>query len=284
MTPFGLKPGAPGVATLVGMCLLVTGSLGVASSPADSPELDDLYFCRWEGQALGHTVAGSCCFLFGEAGALRVEVLPGSSSEPGPRTTTGEALDHLLFQKGAGYTLVLGEGIQGTTNPWGERWNLLDAGLTPWIRTVARVTASGGVSDEDIGLLGGDADERRPLPRPRFLATGTEQTRSRVYRLELPELTREGAAAIPSGDLTTFRSSQIARSGGRGGDAEILQIRIPGPDQPLVFRSSRKPGQLLVTPPVKFSVDPPDREVFAPLWPLADLLRISGEEKIRELP
>jgi hypothetical protein len=215
----------------------------------------------------------------GPEGALRVEILFPEGRQVHQHRTS-HLLDALLQQKGQGYCLVLGEGADGTFNPWGEPWQRLDTVVARWLIPVARL-----VSGSPVASAGELPPWREVNPATRegglMLSPGRNTSVapvSRTWQAELPALERvfddpaTSSVATPP-VATAFRRENVGRGMGRGGSAEILRLTFsPGSPGSWTLTTSRKPGRLELSVPLRHAIQWPGLEVFAPLWPLAEVL------------
>lgn len=235
---------------------------------------------HWEADFLGNSQPGSACWVAGSGGDLRLEVLLGNPSFSTP--------EDLLAQEGSGFTLILSEGLDGTFNPWLSPWQKLDPGAGTWVQLATRIV-SGQNPFQDSGswlLLAGAG----PLKgvRPRFLQKDAFPSLERAIRVQLPELKQvaDGQAVQPP---KSFRGQNVARASGHGGQDEILTLKhFSEAEKGYSWRltSSRKPGQIQLSNPILSVLPEPGVEVFAPLWPLAQLIDLNLfeiDQKNREL-
>jgi hypothetical protein len=233
-----------------------------------------LFQSHWTGSVLGRTESGALCWVAGPEGALRLEILFGAESS-GIQGSPSHLLEALLQQRGQGYCLVLGEGADGTFNPWGEPWQRLDSAVAHWLVAVARLVADGPDAPSTSLLPWREVTpatrgpEFRRAPGRVSLASPA----SRTWHAELPALKRVTGEPALASDTTTFRSASVQRGLGRGGSAEILRLAFsPGSPGTWTLTTSRKPGRLELSDPHRHAIRVPGLEAFAPLWPLAELL------------
>lgn len=273
------------VALLLLLPLLTTGGFAQAqnpgvpepcpSSPASafldtlSRPSDQLRFLWWEGQVLGQSQPGSACWVRGDDGSVRLEVLPDGRAETGPGP--------LLRQEGQGYTLVLGPEDGGTFNPWGREWRTVAEATASWVRFLTGWLDGGDpaalAEKGRIRLLPDSA--ATVAPRPRCLPLAAAAVRVQLPMLEDPATGRGSAGTDPGGQPGgSFRRAMTGRAAGRGGNQEVLTLRPePGPCPAVwTLTSSRKPGRLRLGPVAVWSTGPLVPEVFLPLWPLGQLL------------
>ncbi len=233
-----------------------------------------LFQSGWTGSVLGRTQSGELCWVMGPEGALRLEIL-FPVVRPGNALTAPNLLNDLLRQRGQGYCLVLGEGADGTFNPWGEPWQRLDTAVGRWLIPVARLV-SGHPEAPAFSLP--PWREVTPATRGREfrLSPGRKisvGSASRTWQAELPALKRVLEEPATSSVATTFRRDSVGRGMGRGGSAEILRLTLScGSPGSWTLTTSRKPGRLELSVPLRHAIQRPGLEVFAPLWPLADVL------------
>ncbi len=250
--------------------LMILMFLVSASSAVEPPE-DHAFLTstNWSASALSHHAGGSVCWLMGDDGSVRVEVLldPEGTGDDGGQAGSdkGVNLEHLMTWTGDGWTLVLGPDGNGTLNGWGKEWDQVPADLS---RVVRLVTASlRKFPNRPVGFS--FAKSVRPtrgnagIPRPGMLGSGaTGEGGEDVWRYQ-----------VASSDAPGFRNRMTARGRGAGGVGEILILRWWRPEgqesYALSVGSSRRPGTLNLDPPSNLTVKTPDPEVFLPLWPLS---------------
>jgi len=246
----------------------------VSVSSAVEPPEDHVFLTstNWSASVLSHHAGGSVCWVMGDDGSVRVEVLldPEGSGDDGDQTGSGTEvnLDHLMTWTGDGWTLVLGPDGNGTLNGWGKEWDQVPADLSQVVRLVTgsmRKFPNGPVDfpfAKSIRPTRGNAG----IPRPGMLGSGaTGEAGEDVWRYQV----------TPS-DAPGFRKRMTARGRGAGGVGEVLILRWRRPEGQegqdgygLSVGSSRRPGTLHLDPPRNLTVKTPDPEVFLPLWPLS---------------
>jgi hypothetical protein len=272
---------APCPATLVLILLFFAIQPAAAGTPATDPE-GALYLVTWRLDWPGGGRQGTACWVAGPDGVLRLEILPGPQE-----AASGSRL--LLDQVGDGYTLVLVGDRDGTFNAWGQEWRPVPAAATGWVGWLCGVLQgeNPAAAARSRGLLSLPVAAEACGPRPRFLDHRGDAENQPAVRLQLPDLAllvAEGEPDEPPAHAAppAFRQRLTRRAAGRGGAQEVLVLT------PLVNRdtwswnltSSRKPGRLRVGPATVWATGPVGLEVFAPLWPLGQLLetgdKISG--------
>ena len=242
------------------------------SEPTDNDQHGQLHLVSWEAQILGRIQPGTACWIAGPHGALRLEIL--SAGDPA-------ALENLLRQEGEGYSLILGSGEAGTFNSWHRQWRKVDSASASWVRLVSGILSGQDSSElvrsDGLRLLT-SLTQRRVGRLP---CHGRSQSKTKI-RVQLPVL--RDLSADPettsrpsvSSAKSPFRQRMSHRGQGRGGPQEILTLVatdfIGQPGWQLT--SSRKPGRILISSPQTWSITSPGVEVFAPLWPLAELVEI----------
>jgi hypothetical protein len=230
----------------------------------------------WLISALGESVQGFLCLVEDEEGNLRAEILINSRSGQG-QVPADSVLPELLQQSGEGYTLILGDNNDGTYNPWRQRWETLDPALGNWIRVLGN-----GIQETFVAIPGARKLEATGSLRAsgrRFGGPSAIEI-GQVHRFQLMSWSESDPRPGSVPEKPNFRKQLVERHSGRGGDGEILQLVLAsnsGTADWLVATSSRKPGRLVLGPPVRYPTGPLDLEVFIPLWPLADLLEIPGK-------
>ncbi len=237
-------------------------------------------FLHWEAEFLGSDQPGSACWVVASGGDLRLEILLGE-----PNFSTPEDLMH---QEGTGFTLVLSEGLDGTFNPWLSPWQKLNPGAGAWIQLATQiVSGQEDFSDDHPWTILAEPGTIN-IPRPRFWTGNRLGSFDQATRVQLPQLDRVAVDEKESLEKS-FRGQNVARAAGHGGQEEILTLRrfqknVRGYAWRLT--SSRKPGQIHLSMPIISSIADPGLEVFAPLWPLGQLIDLNLfeiDKKNREL-
>ncbi len=232
---------------------------------------------NWSAFAYAQHAGGSACWLAGDDGSLRVEVLrdPAADVElpKGSRTGVAPELDPLLTRSGNGWTLVLGPDGSGTLNAWGREWREVPAGLAQMVRLVTAFLQNFPGSPPEFPFASLVGPSRRPgvIPRPEVLGPDpSPAVDPPVWRYQLAPL---ALRVIEGEQMPGFRRKMTARGRGAGGVGEILVFSWSCPagqaGNGLRIGSSRRPGTLHLDPPLNLAVPTPDPEVFLPLWSLS---------------
>lgn len=221
--------------TLAASADLQATAAAAGSAPPPAAELQ-VVVADWRAAALGRAAEGLLCWVSGPGGDLRLDVLAPAPdpAEPAPDAPGGRR-EALLWRRGRGWTLVAGGGADaGLLEPWGREWRPAPAGLAGLARAVA--TAAPG------------------SPRRLVLA-------------EAP--TAEPGA--PTAGAAGLRPALVQRGRGGGGPGERVTVaRTAG--GPVRVRSSRRPGVLEVRPLASLTVAADPAAVYAPWWPLGEVL------------
>jgi len=247
------------------LVFMATGSLAV-EPPADQAFLTST---NWSASAFSHSAGGSVCWIMGDDGSVRVEVLldPEGTGEDSDQGGSGVAvnLESLLTWTGDGWTLVLGPDGTGTLNGWGREWEKVPADLARMVRLITASLQKFPHRPADFSFASSIRQPRRNagIPRPGMLGSDESGEGDPVdWRYQLT-----------SSDNPGFRKKMATRGRGAGGVGEILVLhwwRPAGQEgYALSVGSSRRPGALNLGPPRNLAVDMPDPEVFLPLWPLS---------------
>ncbi|MCK9995828.1 MAG: hypothetical protein KAH56_06070 [Candidatus Krumholzibacteria bacterium] len=247
------------------LSFLISGAL------ADEPPLGQTFLSStsWSASAYSHHADGAVCWLIGDDGSLRIEILrnPNGDEEQSNKSSTGVAVDiePLMTWTGDGWTLVLGPDGSGTLNAWGREWEQVPEGLSQMARLITTALQNFPSRPADLPFASsvGQSSSYGGIPRPGMLdSNATGQDDSDVWRYQLI-----------STDVPGFRRKMTARGRGAGGVGEILVLRWWRPagqeGHGLRISSSRRPGTLNLEPPRNLAVGNPDPEVFLPLWPLS---------------
>ncbi len=247
------------------LSFLVSGVL------ADEPPVGNtlLSSTQWSASAYSQHADGAVCWLIGDDGSLRIEILrdPEGDGEQSNRSRTGAAVDlePLMTWTGDGWTLVLGPDGNGTLNAWGREWEQVPVGLAQMARLVTAALQDYPSRPVDLPFASavGQSPPNEGIPRPRMLdPNATGEAESDVWRYQLTSMDSPG-----------FRGKMTTRGRGAGGVGEILVLRWWRPagqeGYGLRIGSSRRPGTLNLDPPNNLAVGVPDPEVFLPLWPLS---------------
>ena len=231
----------------------------------------------WSASAYSEHVGGAACWLFGEDGSLRVEVLRDPEGIAELPNQVPADLEPLMTWTGNGWTLVLGPEGNGTLNAWGREWSKVPAGLAQVVRMVTSSLQNfpGRPPEFPFAFLVGDSRGTGTIPRPGMLGSKTTSAGDGdVWRYQLAPLVLQEAE---DQDVPGFRRKMTARGRGAGGVGEILVLRWTRPAGHggfgLRIGSSRRPGTLNLDPPSNLAVVAPDPEVFLPLWPLAHFFK-----------
>lgn len=272
--PFFLPLGRAGLAigTLLG--LLVTAGAGADSHTGNSPSNPvPLTAAFWSVSVYGHQEGGTVCWLFGEDGSLRVEMRRALGGNPAAAAQDLPDLEPLFHQMGEGWTVILGPGESGTLNRWGREWRNVPPGLARVVRLVA--SSVGAFPDTPphlpFALDVGGSPRRQGIARPRVLpGSAAVPNRTIARRFQLSPLDLEGDGLEPA---PGFRRKMIARGRGAGGAGEIVILTwlptVDGEGSVLRVHSSRRPGTLVLDYSLTSMPNPPEPEVFLPLWPLS---------------
>lgn len=250
------------------LVLLVSGAL------ADDPPVEHFFLTstNWSASAFSHDAGGSVCWILGDDGSVRVEVLldPGGARDNADKSHPGDAanLEPLMTWTGDGWTLVLGPDGSGTLNAWGKEWDQVPADLSQLVRLVTALLQSFPSRTPDFPFA---TPVRQSLgntgiPRPGMLGSDSSSE-------EDPDVWRY---QLRASDTPGFRKRMTTRGRGSGGVGEILVLRwwrsAGQAGYALDISSSRRPGTLNLDPPSNLAVDTPDPEVFLPLWPLSQFI------------
>ena len=249
----------------------------IASAEAPPEGQSFLTSTFWSASAYSEHAGGAACWLIGDDGSLRVEVLrePEDVAEL-PRPTDAD-LEPLLTWTGNGWTLVLGPDGNGTLNAWGREWQQVPVGLAQVVRVVTASLQSfpGRPPEFPFAFFVGDSQGTGIIPRPKML--GSEPTSTGdpdVWRYQLAPLVLQ---ETEDEDVPGFRRKMTTRGRGAGGVGEILVLKWIRPEGQegfgLRIGSSRRPGTLNLDPPRNLAVAAPEPEVFLPLWPLAHFFK-----------
>ena len=231
----------------------------------------------WSASAFAKHAGGTACWLVGDDGSLRIEVLrdPEGDEKFSTEHRTGIAPDlgSLLTRSGEGWTLVLGPDGNGTLNAWGREWRQVPAGLA---QMVGLVTASLRIypgCPPEFSFASSVGPSRRPgvIPRPEVLGDDVFQAVDEdVWRYQLVPL---ALRVTECENMPSFRRQMATRGRGAGGLGEILMLTWSRPAGQegycLRIGSSRRPGTLRLDPPRDLAVTTPASEAFLPLWPLS---------------
>ena len=253
---------------LLSMTILV---FFLSGPPAVEPTGGHAYLTstKWSASAFSHNAGGSVCWVMGDDGSLRVEVLidPEGAGQDANQVGSGGGVDleSLMTWTGDGWTLVLGPDGNGTLNGWGKEWEMVPADLSRAVRLITASMQEFPIRPGDFSFASSVAQSRgnAVIPRPRMLgADAWGEADTDVWRYQMT-----------SSDTPGFRKKMTARGRGAGGVGEILVLhwrRASGQQgYALSVGSSRRPGTLNLDPPRNLAVDKPDPEVFLPLWPLS---------------
>jgi hypothetical protein len=232
---------------------------------------------NWSASAYAQHEGGSACWLVGDNGSLRVEVLrdPEGSAELStePRTGITPKLEPLLTRSGNGWTLVLGPDGNGTLNAWGREWRQVPEGLAQMVRLVTASLRIYPGRPPEFPFASSVGPSRRPgvIPRPKVLGFDpSPAVDADVWRYQLAPLLLR---VIEDEEEAGFRRKMTTRGRGAGGLGEVLVLNWSRPagqaGYGLRIGSSRRPGTLSLEPPRDLAVTKPDPEVFLPLWPLS---------------
>jgi hypothetical protein len=224
---------------------------------------------NWSASVFSHNAGGSVCWIMGEDGSVRVEVLldpEGTGEDPGQAGSGGDVnLEALMSWTGDGWTLVLGPDGNGTLNGWGKEWEMVPADLSSVVRLITASLQNFPIRPVEFSFASsvGQSRGKAGIPRPGILGSDANgEADADVWRYQLT-----------SSDTPGFRKKMTARGRGAGGMGEILVLhwwQSAGQDgYALAIGSSRRPGTLNLGPPRNLAVDMPDPEVFLPLWPLS---------------
>lgn len=214
--------------------------LAVLAVPVAAADLA-LVVAEWRAGALGREATGLLAWVSGPGEELRLDVLaPGEGAAPAPAADDAGGRDALLWRQGRGWTLVAGSvGERGVLEPWDREWRPAPAGLADLARAVA--TAGPG--------------------HPRRLVVA------------------EAAAAAPDGPpagAPGLREALVRRGRGGGGPGERVSVTATTAG-PVRVRSSRRPGDLVVRPVAALRVAADPEAVYAPWWPLGEVLPGLGD-------
>jgi len=231
----------------------------------------------WSASAYSEHAGGAACWLIGDNGSLRVEVLRDPNGVAERPNQTRVDLEPLLTWTGNGWTLVLGPDGNGTLNAWGREWRQVPVGLAQVVRMVTALLQNfpGRPPEFPFASLVGDSRGTGIIPRPNMLGSGPSSAgEGDVWRYQLAPLFLQ---ETEDQDVPGFRRKMTARGRGAGGVGEILVLRwtrSAGQEGfGLRIGSSRRPGTLILDPPGNLAVAAPDPEVFLPLWPLAHFFK-----------
>ncbi|MBK8166251.1 MAG: hypothetical protein IPK64_09860 [bacterium] len=197
-----------------------------------------LVVAEWRAGALGREAAGLLAWVAGPTQELRLDVLaPGEGGGLPPAGEAADRCDALLWRQGRGWTFVAGAaGEPGLLEPWDREWRPAPAGLADLARAVAAA---------------------RPGQRGRLVVA--EAVGSTAEAGMTP-------TAVPG-----LRRGLVRRGRGGGGPGE--RVSVDATTAGLVqIRSSRRPGALVVHPVVSLRVAADPASVFAPWWPLGEVL------------
>lgn len=259
---------------LVLLFLLTSVAAGPAATAAADPppetEQASLLAAPWTISVLSYRLTGTSCWLADTEGFVRLEIRQDSTTNSAPAAVD---LSPLLDQQGEGWTLVLGRDREGTFNRWGREWRRLPPSLYLAVQAILA-----DLTDSPVGTPATESDVSHPAWQSR-----RPGAKDRGRRLELPPLVlnEEERVAPESADLG-FRRRFSARGRGRGGNGEVLSLVWTETDRRgesspgrLEVRSTRRPGVLRIQPPTGLAgVEYLDPEVFAPLWPLRELITL----------
>ena len=237
---------------------------------------------NWSASAFAQHASGTACWIAGDDGSLRIEVLRDAEGDAElatePWTGIAPDLEPLMTRSGDGWTLVLGPNGNGTLNAWGKEWRQVPAGLA---QMAGLVTSSLRIYPDhppEFSFASSVGPTRRPgvIPRPEILGFAAfPAVDDDVWRYQLAPLALRMAEGTK---IPGFRRKMTARGRGAGGLGEILVLiwsRPAGQEgYSLRIGSSRRPGTLRLDPPRDLAVAKPAPEVFLPLWPLSHCLEI----------
>jgi len=187
----------------------------------------------------------------GPDGMMRLEIRRGAvhANEPDPMIP-------LLEQTGEGWTVILGGETGGTVSAWGEQWRQPPAGLVRAAQLIAATLAAGPPA-------------QMPVQR-RWRAGAAPQS---VAKYGIPSLTPTNSRQEAS---RAFRRALSLRGWGGGGDGDMLELAWQSEDEAeapyLRIRSTRRPGEVEISTRTRHPVIYAMPEVFAPLWPMAELV------------
>jgi len=232
---------------------------------------------KWSASAFSHYAGGTACWVTGEDGSIRVEVLRDvvgkPVSTPGIPQGGGVDLAPLMSWSGDGWTLVLGPDNGGTLNAWGREWRQVPVSLAQLVRLVTSSLKFYPARPPEFSFARaiGPSWPGTYITRPKILGSVPDRPEAgEVWRYQLATLDLQ---ATRNKEMPSFRRNMTARGRGTGGRGEILEMRwsrTGGPESPsLSISSSRRPGALQLDAPRKQAVVTPEPEVFTPLWPLS---------------
>lgn len=231
----------------------------------------------WSASAYSEYAGGAACWLIGDDGSLRVEVLRDPEGVAELPKQPRVDLEPLLTWTGNGWTLVLGPDGNGTLNAWGREWRQVPVGLAQVVRMVTASLKNfpGRPPEFPFASLVGNSRGTGIIPRPTMLDSGPSSAgEGDVWRYQLAPLVLQ---ETEDEDVPDFRRKMTVRGRGAGGVGEILVLRwtrSAGQEGfGLRIGSSRRPGTLNLDPPSNLAVAAPDPEVFLPLWPLAHFFK-----------
>jgi hypothetical protein len=267
--------------SMASVLFLVFGLL--VTCPCDSMADQDpaghtfLTSTNWSASAFSHYAGGTACWVTGEDGSLRVEVLRDSDKRPDVTPEISEEgdpdLTPLVTWSGDGWTMILGPDDEGTLNAWGREWRQVPVSLAQLVRLITASVMSYPVRPPEFSFAraiwpsGPGAD----ISRPKILDSLPARPEvGEVWRFQLATLDLE---ATRKDELPSFRRNMTARGRGTGGQSEILELRWSRASGPggfsLSIGSSRRPGALHLDRPRNQGMVSPEPEIFTPLWPLS---------------
>lgn len=219
---------------LAAFLALALATLAVPVAAADLA----LVVAEWRAGALGREATGLLAWVSGPGEELRLDVLaPDLAGGPAPAAGDGQGRDALLWRQGRGWTFVAGAvGERGVLEPWDREWRQAPAGLADLARAVA--AASPG--------------------HPRRLVVA-----------EAAIATAEPGG--PSVEAPGPRAALVRRGRGGGGPGERVSVTATA-HGPVRVRSSRRPGDLVISPVAALRVAAAPESVYAPWWPLGEVL------------
>ncbi len=231
-----------------------------------------LWTGTWRISTWGYESEGTIAWI-SSGPNIRFEIL----ERVGPGT-----LDSLWRQEGDGWTLIAGGDGQGTINKWGREWRALDELSGNFLLQVSRRIPElyqrlGRVTSFPKHTWGS-------LARPPVLIL----PRAKVPERFLVESSFVLDVGTPSGAPATILRNLVRRGYGQGGPGEIVTLKVAWDGgknlkQPLTVSSSRRPGRIRIVPSVLGSeFENVPLELFAPLWPLGEFLKLP--HKSWELP
>ncbi len=247
------QSGSRQLLSIAALCLLVPVSFSQAhAEEADTDLPGSLHSVNYRASAFSYHDHGTLVWLNGPDGMMRLDIRRGGTTAQGRNRLTA-----LMEQNGEGWTAVFGGETAGTINAWGEQWRQPPDGLVRAARLIATVLDSGPPAFT-------------PAKRP--WRAGSNRVATRKYGI--PSLTQ---ANEPGAAVVSFRRTQVDRGMGRGGDGDILELAWSAAGSVgssyLRVRSTKRPGQLELTPDATYQVVFAMPETFVPLWPMGQLVR-----------